>query len=136
LNFSVILRCSRRRSSKDDGTHERVLVMAGLVPAIHVLQIGCMSGGFVYIVTNKPNGILYISVTNDLIRRVHEHREGAVDGFTKRHGLKRLIWFRQHDDIRAAIQREKTMKHWPRAWKARTINAQNPDWNDLFDGLL
>jgi putative endonuclease len=110
--------------------------MAGLVPAIHALQNSRMAGGFVYIVTNKPNGILYIGVTNDLVRRIHEHREGAVEGFTKRHGLKRLVWFEQYDDIRAAIQREKTMKHWPRAWKVRSIKAQNPDWNDLYDGLL
>ena len=95
-----------------------------------------MSGGYVYIVTNKPNGILYIGVTNDLIRRTYEHREGAVQGFTKRYGLKRLVWFEQYDDIRTAIQREKTMKHWPRAWKARLINGSNPSWNDLYDELL
>jgi putative endonuclease len=110
--------------------------MAGLVPAIHVLQSRLMSGGFVYIVTNKPNGILYIGVTSDLIRRIHEHREGSVKGFTKRYNLKRLVWFEQHEDVRTAIQREKSMKHWPRAWKVRTINAQNQSWNDLFDDLL
>jgi putative endonuclease len=109
--------------------------MAGLVPAIHVLQIRRVSGGYVYIVTNRPNGVLYIGVTNDLLRRAFEHREGLVDGFSKRHGLKHLVWFERHDDIRTAIQREKTMKHWPRAWKARLINAQNPDWNDLYGGL-
>ena len=95
-----------------------------------------MSGGYVYIVTNKPNGILYIGVTSDLIRRTFEHREGAVQGFTKRYGLKSLVWFEQYDDIRTAIQREKTMKHWPRAWKARLINGSNPSWNDLYGELL
>jgi putative endonuclease len=109
--------------------------MAGLVPAIHVLQNRRMAGGFVYIVTNKPNGILYIGVTSDLVRRIHEHRESVIEGFTKRYGLKRLVWFEQYDDIRLAIQREKTMKHWPRAWKTRVINAQNPSWDDLFGAL-
>jgi putative endonuclease len=64
-----------------------------------------MSGGYVYIVTNKPNGILYIGVTSDLVRRTYEHREGAIQGFTKRHELKHLVWFERYDDIRTAIQR-------------------------------
>ena len=110
--------------------------MAGLVPAIHVLQNRRMPVGYVYILTNKPNGILYIGVTSDLVRRTYEHRQGVVDGFTKRYGLKRLVWFEQYDEIRTAIQREKVMKHWPRAWKARLINASNPDWDDLYNGLL
>ena len=109
--------------------------MAGLVPAIHVLLDRAMPGGFVYIVTNKPNGILYLGVTGDLQRRIYEHRNGLIDGFTRRHGLKRLVWFAPYDDIRDAIQREKTMKHWPRAWKARVINAENREWNDLYDRL-
>ncbi len=93
-------------------------------------------GGFVYIVTNRPNGTLYLGVTANLARRTWEHREGTIDGFTKRHGLKRLVWFGRHEDIRAAIQREKTMKHWPRAWKVRTIRALNPDWRDLFEEIV
>ena len=109
--------------------------MAGLVPAIHALLNCRMAGGYVYIVTNKPNGILYIGVTNDLVRRVYEHRNGLVEGFTKIYGLKHLVWFEHYDDIRNAIQREKTMKHWPRAWKARVINTANRDWNDLFEQL-
>ncbi|MDS4011299.1 MAG: GIY-YIG nuclease family protein, partial [Defluviicoccus sp.] len=63
--------------------------------------------------TNRPNGTLYLGVTSDLARRAWEHRAGFVDGFSKRYGLKRLVWFERHDDIRVAIQREKTMKHWP-----------------------
>ena len=90
---------------------------------------------FVYIMTNTPNGILYVGVTNDIARRAWEHREGAVDGFTKRYGLKRLVWFEPHESIVAAIQREKNMKHWPRAWKVRLILATNPEWNDLYDTL-
>ena len=107
--------------------------MAGLVPAIHVFHDDRMGCGFVYLLTNRPNGTLYVGVTNDLIRRVYEHRNGAVDGFTKRHGLKSLVYFEQYDDIRLAIQREQNIKHWPRAWKARLVNANNPEWNDLYN---
>ncbi len=102
--------------------------MAGLVPAIHVLQNSRMAGGWVYILTNRPNGILYVGVTSDLVRRIYEHRSGFVAGFTKRYGLKRLVYFEQFDDIRDAIQREHNIKHWPRAWKVRKIIAVNPNW--------
>ncbi len=94
-----------------------------------------MQGGWVYIVTNRPNGTLYLGVTSNLARRAWEHREGLVDGFTKRYRLKRLVWAEHHDDIRLAIQREKNLKHWPRAWKIDLILAQNPEWNDLWDQL-
>ena len=110
-------------------------VMAGLVPAIHVLLICMMSGGFIYIMTNRRNGTLYVGVTSDLVRRCYEHRNGLIRGFTKQYDLKQLVYFEQHDDIRSAIQREKTIKHWPRAWKARLIHGQNPEWRDLFDTL-
>ena len=110
--------------------------MAGLVPAIHVLQSCIMAGGFVYILTNRPNGTLYVGVTSDLVRRVHEHRSGFVDGFTKRHGLKLLVYFEQFDDIRNAIQREHNIKHWPRAWKVRKILAENPEWIDLYPKII
>ena len=94
-----------------------------------------MAGGWVYIVTNRANGTLYVGVTNDLARRAWEHREGVVDGFTKRYGLNRLVFAEHHEDIPAAIQREKNLKHWPRAWKVRLIIAANPDWHDLAIGL-
>jgi putative endonuclease len=94
-----------------------------------------MRGGFAYLMTNRPDGSLYAGVTSDLARRAWEHREGVIDGFTKRYGLKRLVWFEAHDDIRTAIQREKTMKHWPRKWKVRLIVATNPEWRDLFDEI-
>ncbi|TAH66178.1 MAG: GIY-YIG nuclease family protein [Rhodopseudomonas palustris] len=106
--------------------------MAGLVPAIHVLRRSSMAGGYVYVLTNRPNGILYVGVTSDLVRRVYQHREGFVDGFTKRYGLKRLVYFEHFEDIRTAIQREHNIKHWPRAWKVRMILATNPSWDDLF----
>ncbi len=95
-----------------------------------------MSGGWVYILTNRPNGTLYVGVTNDLVRRVAEHREGLVRGFTKRYGLKTLVHFEQYDSMHDAIQREKNMKHWSRTWKVRLIFAKNPSWRDLYVGLL
>jgi putative endonuclease len=105
--------------------------MAGLVPDIHVLQNSRMAGGWVYILTNRPNGILYVGVTSDLVRRIYEHRSGFVEGFIKRYGLKRLVYFEQFDDIRDAIQREH-IKHWP-GERFGTIIAFNPKWDDLFE---
>ena len=95
-----------------------------------------MAGGWVYFITNKRNGILYAGVTSDLARRTYEHREGQVSGFSKRYGLKLLVYYERFDDIRDAIQREKTIKHWPRAWKVRLLQGTNPDWRDLFDTLV
>jgi putative endonuclease len=92
-------------------------------------------GAWVYIVTNRPNGTLYVCVTSNLARRAWEHREGVVDGFTKSYGLKRLVYFEEHETILGAIQREKALKHWLRAWKVRLIVARNPDWADLHDLL-
>ncbi|HEV2677297.1 MAG TPA: GIY-YIG nuclease family protein [Aliidongia sp.] len=92
-----------------------------------------MPGGWIYIMTNKPNGILYVGVTRDLARRAWEHREGLADGFTKRYGLKRLVYVEKHDEIVVAIQREKNLKHWRRAWKVALILTENPEWADLYD---
>jgi len=89
----------------------------------------------VYIVTNRPNGTLYVGVTGNIARRAWEHRESVVDDFTKQYGLKRLVFVERHEDIRTAIQREKAMKHWLRAWKIRLIRGQNPDWEDLYGRL-
>ena len=111
------------------------VVMAGLVPAIHVLHYPPMSGGYVYILASAPNGILYVGVTNDIIRRVYEHRNGLVPGFTKKYGVKLLVYFERYEEIQAAIQREHNIKHWSRTWKVRLILADNPDWNDLYDSI-
>ena len=97
--------------------------------------MAAMSGGFVYIMTNRPNGTLYVGVTNDIARRAYEHREGLAEGFTRRYGLKRLVWYEAHETITAAIQREKNMKHWPRTWKVRLILRLNPEWEDLYETL-
>jgi putative endonuclease len=109
--------------------------MAGLVPAIHEKDTPRVPG-YVYILTNRQNGTLYVGLTSDLVRRVAQHREGSVKGFTKRYGLKRLVYFETFDDIRDAIQRESNMKHWSRTWKVRLILQSNPTWADLFDGLF
>ncbi len=90
-----------------------------------------MPAGWVYIMTNRPNGIFYIGVTSNLAKRVWEHRESVIEGFTKQYGLKRLVYAEPHEDIRAAIQREKALKHWPRAWKVRLVLENNPGWVDL-----
>ena len=94
-----------------------------------------MAGGWVYIVTNRPQGTLYVGVTSDLARRLWEHREGVGEGFTRRYRLKRLVCAEFRDDIRAALQREHNMKHWSRAWKIDLIQDRNGNWDDLFDRL-
>jgi putative endonuclease len=87
---------------------------------------------FVYIVANRRHGTIYTGVTNDLVRRIHEHREGLAEGFTRRHGCKHLVWFEPHTSIEAAIRREKQTKKWLRPWKDRLIETDNPEWRDLW----
>ncbi len=94
-----------------------------------------MAGGWVYILTNRPNGTLYVGVTSELPKRVWEHRAGAVAGFTKKYGLKRLVYFEAHATIEEAIRREKAIKGWLRAWKVRLIRSSNPEWADLYETL-
>src|SRR5512140_2754228 len=90
---------------------------------------------YVYILASKRNGTLYIGMTNDLIRRVGEHKSGAVEGFTKKYGVHRLVWYEAADTALIAITREKQLKKWNRAWKLRLIAAMNPDWTDLYDEI-
>lgn len=90
---------------------------------------------YVYILASHIGGTLYIGVTNDLIRRVWEHREKIVEGFTRKHNVDRLVYFEQFDDIENAIKREKRLKKWNRAWKIRLIEERNPNWADLFTSL-
>lgn len=94
-----------------------------------------MRFSFVYLMTNRRNGVLYVGVTSDLVRRVSEHRTGALPGFTKRYGLKTLVWFEVHEDITTAIEREKELKHGTRARKVRLIQDANPDWRDLWNEI-
>jgi len=114
--------------------------MAGPVPAIHVLFTGhaetVVMGGWVYIMANRRNGTLYIGITSGLIRRVWERREGVGSSFVRRYAVTKLVYFEHHDDIRTAIQRETSLKRWPRAWKVRLLAGKNPDWLDLYPSLL
>tara|TARA_R110000868_G_scaffold115405_8_gene308183 strand:+ start:1636 stop:1929 length:294 start_codon:yes stop_codon:yes gene_type:complete len=91
---------------------------------------------YVYIMASKRNGTLYVGVTNDLLRRVYEHKFGNIPGFTKTYSVHRLVWYEETPDILAAIQREKTMKKWRRAYKLNVIEEMNPQWRDLYDDLI
>jgi putative endonuclease len=94
-----------------------------------------MRGGWVYILTNHPFGVLYIGVTNNLLRRTWEHRQRTTESFTKRYYVTRLVYAEWHEDIRTAIQRETSIKRWPRAWKLDLITEQNPQWEDRYAQL-
>ena len=89
----------------------------------------------VYMMTNRHHGTLYIGVTSDLITRVAQHIDGEVPGFTATYGLKRLVWYEQHESIVEAIQREKSLKKYKREWKLNLIERENPHWDDLFEQL-
>ena len=91
---------------------------------------------FVYILASRRNGTLYVGVTNDLVRRILEHREGKVEGFTKRYEVHRLVCFERHGDIQEAIAREKRLKRWRRDWKIELIETENPHWSDLLPSLI
>lgn len=90
----------------------------------------------VYMMANRMHGAIYIGVTSDLIARADQHRRGVVEGFTRRYGLKRLVWYELHDSIVDAIHREKSLKRYARDWKANLIERMNPDWADLFPALV
>ena len=90
---------------------------------------------YVYILAKHRHGALYVGMTNDLVRRIHEHRESHADSFTKRYGIKQLVYFEKHATAASAIQREKTLKHWSRDWKIRQIEKGNPAWRDLWSEI-
>jgi putative endonuclease len=90
---------------------------------------------YVYILASRIGGTLYVGVTNDLIRRVAEHRLELVESFTKKYDVSRLVYFEQFDDVENAIRREKRLKKWNRAWKIRLIEEFNPNWEDLYVGI-
>ncbi|SNT61681.1 putative endonuclease [Tardiphaga sp. OK246] len=90
---------------------------------------------YFYLLASRKYGTLYIGVTNDLIRRVYEHRSKEVDGFTRRYDVDKLVWFEVYDDVLSAIAREKELKKWRRDWKIRLIEEQNPNWMDLYPVL-
>jgi putative endonuclease len=90
----------------------------------------------VYILASKRNGTLYIGVTSDLIKRVWEHKNNMVEGFTKRYGVHQLVWYEIHDNMESAMEREKRLKNWKRAWKLKLIEGVNPDWEDLYHRIV
>jgi putative endonuclease len=91
---------------------------------------------FVYMLASRKYGTLYVGVTTEFIDRIVQHREGLMEGFTKRYGVKRLVWFEGHENVLLAIQREKSLKKYRREWKINLIERENPNWDDLFPGLL
>ena len=91
---------------------------------------------YIYILASRRNGTLYIGVTNNLIKRVGEHRENIADGFTKKYKVHNLAYLEHTKDIKAALEREKRLKAWKRAWKIRLIKEMNPEWRDLYDDLF
>ncbi len=90
----------------------------------------------VYILANKKNGTLYIGVTSDLVKRIWQHKNHVVSGFTQEYEVYQLVYFEQLDDMENAITREKVLKQWNRAWKIRLIEQVNPNWNDLYDDIV
>jgi putative endonuclease len=90
---------------------------------------------YVYLLASDKYGTLYLGVTNDIVRRIYEHKSKAVGGFTKRYSVDRLVWFEIHDEARMAIEREKELKKWRRAWKIRLIEEKNPHWTDLYPAI-
>jgi putative endonuclease len=95
-----------------------------------------MKAGFVYMMANRKNGTIYTGVTSELTTRVYQHREELIEGFTKRYGCKRLVWFEAHEEPQDARRRELQIKEWKRAWKVRLIEEQNFDWDDLYPTLF
>ena len=91
---------------------------------------------YVYLLASRKHGTLYLGVTNDLIRRVYQHKSKASAGFTAKYGISRLVWFETHDDVIAAISREKEIKKWRRNWKITLIETCNPDWRDLWESII
>jgi putative endonuclease len=91
---------------------------------------------FVYIMASKRNGTLYVGVTNNLMKRVYEHRNDIIQGFTKKYSIHRLVYYEQTNDIYNAIQRETSLKKWNRKWKIKLIEKFNPNWDDLFEEVM
>ena len=104
--------------------------------AYRLKMVGRDASVAVYMMSNQPLGTIYIGVTSQFQSRIIQHREGLVPGFTKRYGLKRLVWFETHEVMTMAIQREKSLKEWPRQWKINLIERENPRWEDLYPAVF
>jgi putative endonuclease len=90
----------------------------------------------VYILASARNGTLYIGVTSDLVKRIWEHKNNLVEGFTKSYSVHQLVWYELYESMEAAIEREKRLKEWKRKWKLELIEGSNPDWQDLYEGII
>ena len=90
----------------------------------------------VYVLASRRNGTLYVGVTSNLVKRVWEHKNDLVEGFTKKYAVHHLVWYELHDTMESAIQREKALKEWKRQWKIETIERFNPNWSDLYESIL
>ena len=108
----------------------------GHLNAVHIQDYSLDRHYFVYILASKYYGVLYIGVTNDLVRRTYEHQQGLVEGFTRRYHVHRLVYYEITTSVESAIQREKQLKKWNRAWKIRLIEQSNPQWKDLYSSIL
>ncbi|OGP67718.1 MAG: hypothetical protein A2031_03360 [Deltaproteobacteria bacterium RBG_19FT_COMBO_43_11] len=90
---------------------------------------------YVYILASKKNGTIYVGITGDLIKRIYEHKQNLIDGFTKKYNVHDLVYYEVHTEIEEAITREKQIKRWNRKWKLRLIEEKNPGWNDLYNEM-
>jgi putative endonuclease len=100
------------------------------------MKLSSMKNYYVYILASKRNGTLYIGVTDNIIKRVYQHKSGLTEGFTKKYRVSRLVYFEQTNDVLSAIEREKRLKKWKRQWKIELIEGYNPEWRDLFEDLV
>ena len=103
---------------------------------VPVVALKDMKTPCLYIITNKTHGTLYVGVTSDLVQRIWQHKNGLIEGFSKRYGLKMLVWFEQHESMESAIVRERNVKYWRRDWKIQLIEESNPTWRDLYSDIL
>jgi putative endonuclease len=90
----------------------------------------------VYVLASKRNGTLYIGVTSDLVKRIWQHKNNMIEGFTKRYGVHQLVWYELHENMQSAIEQEKRMKEWKRKWKMELIESMNPNWQDLYHTVV
>jgi putative endonuclease len=111
------------------------MTRSGIITRLLELRTGRPLPYYVYMLTSRRQGTLYLGVTNDLVRRVHEHKSKATPGFTSRYGVDRLVWFESYEDPVSAITREKDIKKWRRDWKIRLIEEGNPDWLDRYPAI-
>jgi putative endonuclease len=130
-----LLSCSNSRPSSRDGPKDLE------IPGSHFVRPGMTRWGsglmacYVDILASRRDRAIYVGITNDLVRRIYEHRTKAVPAFTSRYNITRLVWFEIYDDPVSAISREKELKKWKRSWKVQLIEAKNPSWDDLYESI-